>query len=217
MKRGAVVAAAVFAAASLLSASCRRHPAGPQAFAPYTSAFGDFECVAPLGWRAETSADGDAYRFTVWLGPEDKEALWGAPRFVMAWYANGKPLKKASGETGRYASVDDYVAQMMASVWGPEPSFPQKRSPSTVGGRPAERMVVRVQKDAYMNLPDARPAEAGGGRIWREDEAVFVPTRRGFYTIVFPSSADARSRYQAAFEKFIESLRFTKESPIDNI
>ncbi|MCX5786913.1 MAG: hypothetical protein NTX64_00155 [Elusimicrobia bacterium] len=216
MRRSAAAALGLLAA-SFFFAACRRHPSGPQVFVPYSSASGDFECAAPLGWRAETSADADAYRFTVWLGPEDKEALWGAPRFVVAWYAAGKPVRKASGETGKYASIDDYIAQMAATVWGPDPAFSARRTAVTIGGRPAERMVVRVQKDAYMNLPDARPAAAGGGRMWREDEAVFVPTRKGFYTIVFPSSADARPRYEAAFQKLIDSLRFTKESPVDNI
>ena len=167
--------------------------------------------MAPVGWRAETAADGDAYRFTAWLGPQDKEQLWGAPRFVVAWYADGRPVREASGETAMYRSADDYIRQMLATVWRPSAKFLDGPRATAVAGRPGQRMVVRVRKDAFLSLPGANPGEP----MWREDEAVLVPTRRGFYAIVFPSSADARPRYAAAFERFLASLRFTKESPAD--
>jgi hypothetical protein len=205
-----------FAALAAATTGCRRKVPGPSEFVEYKSPSGDFECLVPKGWTAETAADGDAYRFVAWLGPEDREALWGVPRFVVAWHAVGKPFRKASGAPGKYESLDDYLRQMGETAWGPDPTYPEPRHAVLVGGRSAERLVVRVRKDEYMSLPDARPVSAGGGRMWRLDTAVFVPTHGGFYTIVFPCAEKVHGRYAPAFEKLLASFRFLKDNPVDN-
>lgn len=208
------MAARAWIAASLLAlAACRQRPGFE--YTPYRSAFADFECLVPKGWAVETAEDRDAYRFTVLLGPDDDKALWGQARFVVAWHAFGKPFKKASGEAGRYDSPDDYVGQLQRTVWSPEPQHLEPRHPVTVDGRPAERLVVRFEKDEYMSLPGAKPVGQGGGRMWRRDTAVIVPTRSGFYTLVFPSAEGVQPRYAPAFEKLLESFRFLKESPVE--
>lgn len=199
---------------AILLCACGRKSVSVE-LTPFRSPFGDFECLAPTDWTVETAQDSDAYRFTVWLGPEDPQALWGAPRFVAAWHAFGKAFKKASGEPGRYESVEDYVRQMKSTVWTLESTDQEKRYALTVDGRAAERLVVRFEKDAYMSLPGAKPASQGGGRMWRRDVAVVVPTRTGFYTFVFPSAEAVDGKYRPAFDRLVESVRFLKESPVE--
>ncbi len=82
-------------------------------------------------------------------------------------------------------------------------------------GRPAERLVVRVEKDEYMSIPGGKPVKGGGGRVGRRDSAVFVPTRSGFYTFVYPAVERTQATYAPAFEKLVESMRFLKESPVE--
>ncbi len=194
--------------------ACAKTPPGPKEFAAYKSPSGDFECLIPKGWTSETALDGDVYRFVTWVGPDDPKALWGAPRFVLTWHAAGKKFKKASGEPGKYDSIEDFVAQMGRNAWSPDPAYPEPLHAVLVGGRGAQRLTVRVQKDAYMSIPDARPVSQGGGRMWRKDTGVFVPTRGGFYTIVFPCAEDTSPRPPPAFEKLLESLRFLTDSPV---
>jgi hypothetical protein len=203
-----------FAVSALLAVACGKRPA-PLEYVPFRSAFGDFECLVPKGWGAETTSQKAAYRSTIWTGPEDPKALWGAPRFVLTWHAAGKPFEKVSGDTGRYESIDDYVRQMTATVWGPDPQYPEPRRPVTIGGRRGERMTVRFEKDAYMSLPGEKPAAQGGKRMWRRDTAAFIPTQGGFYTIVFPSSEYVEPTYRPAFAKLLESLQFLKDNPLD--
>ncbi|MBI4348650.1 MAG: hypothetical protein HY553_17560 [Elusimicrobia bacterium] len=194
--------------------SCRKTPA-PLEFVPQRSAFGDFECLVPKGWETESARQGDTYRFSIWLGPEHDGVLWGRPRIVAAWHAAGKTFDKPSGDKGKFDSADDYVKQNLRTVWGPDAQFVEPRRPVTVGGRAAERLAVRVEKDAYMALPGARPVSAGGERMWRRDTAVLVPTRSGFYTFVYPAAEKTQPLYAAAFDKFIESLVFLKDSPVE--
>lgn len=186
-------------------------------YVPYRSSFTDFECLAPKGWQVETAQENDAYRLTIWLGPKDPQALWGRPRLVATWHAFANDFRKSSGERGRYDSPDDYIRQNLAKVWGPDPQYVEPRHPVTVDGRAAERLVIRVQKDEYMALPGAQPVKAGGGRLWRRDSVVLVPTRSGFYTFVYPAVERTQVRYAPAFEKLLESLKFLKESPVEQV
>lgn len=184
-------------------------------FVLYRSPWGDFDCSVPKGWTEETSADRDAYRFVSWTGPADRDALWGAPRFVVTWQAAGREFRKASGAKGLYDSIEDYIAQMRAQAWGPDPRMPEPLHGVSVGGRRARRMTIRVQKDSYMSLPGAKPVSQGGGRMWRRDTAVFVPTRLGFYAIVFPCAEGTFGAYSPAFERFLSGLRFLKDGPVE--
>lgn len=203
-------ASLLLAALVVTLSSCRKQTP-PVEFVLYRSPFGDFECLVPKGWENETARQTDVYRFSIWLGPENEQVLWGRPRFVAAWHAVGKAFEKPSGGKGRYDSLEDYVKQNLRTVWGPDAQFVEPRRPVTVGGRAAERLALRVEKDAYMALPGARPVRAGGGRMWRRDTAVLVPTRSGFYTFVYPAAEKTQPLYAPAFDKLIESLVFLKD------
>ncbi|MBI5203222.1 MAG: hypothetical protein HY925_16645 [Elusimicrobia bacterium] len=201
-------------AALFVFSGCRERPAVLE-YVPFRSSFADFECLAPKGWQVESAQEGDSYRVTIFLGPEDPKALWGRPRLVASWHAFGKPFRMSSGETGKYDSADDYLRQTLAKVWGPDPQYVEPKHPVSVDGRPAERLVIRVEKDEYMSILGAKPVKAGGGRLWRRDSAVLVPGRSGFYAFVYPAVERSQARYAPAYEKLLESLRFLKESPVE--
>lgn len=196
---------------AVLLSGCR--PAPPAR--TFVSPWRDFEVQVPADWTVRSSEEGDAFRFVSWVGPKDKDFAYGAPRIVAAWYGYGRRFTSGTGDALSFADASAYVKSLEETAWAGARRDVTPPSETSLGGRAARRYEVKALVEAYGLLPGAAPVSQGGPKVMRRDSFVVVPGKAGFYAVSYPGVEPTHAKEAATFERFLATLKFLKDSPVD--
>ena len=212
MKAGIAVRMLCLALCGLSLSSCK----APK-YTAYTSLRGDFRCLAPWGWDVMTDAEGSHYANTTFIGPFEPDFFLGAPSLSVRWYSYSAPHRLRGGTLEVYSSADDYVRQVLPSVYGPDRIMrqPPRLIELPAAGRKGENFVV------------ISPAPAPEGARWgtaidprsnqpfnlRQHAYVVVPMKTGFYAIVYPATRDGFGAYEPQFNELVNTFEPLADGP----
>jgi len=187
----------------------------PPKYATYTSVRGDWRASVPWGWNVMTDQEGAHYSNTTFIGPFEPEFYLGVPSLSVRWYGYSLPRRLPDGLLEMYASAEDYYAQVLKNVYGPEPLLRRPLHEVEVAGRRAKHFVVlsplRVPKGALWGT--ALDADTGRLVNLREHAYVLLPLKRGFYVLIYPATRDGFKLYEPQFNQLVNSFAPLQEGP----
>ncbi len=184
-------------------------------YAAYTSANGDFRCLAPWRWKVITDHEGTHYADTTFIGPFDPNFYLGAPSLSVRWYRDYASHRLADGSLEMYSGPDDYIRQTLRNVYGPKSQLAQPMDEVLVSGLRATHFVVL----------SAAPAPAGarwgvltdphtGKRFIPQKHAyVVVPVPDGFYVLIYPATDPGYAKHLAQFNTLVNTFFLVKDGP----
>lgn len=181
----------------------------------YSSPQGDWKASVPWGWSVMVDKEGDHFTHINFIGPFEPQFFLGAPSLSIRWHSYYYPHTMADGSVESYASADDYIRQMQELVYGPERQMIQPVREVLVAGRKAKHFVVRSA------APVPERYGWGTSRDGRTDRVIVVrqhafavlPLSRGFYSLVYPATADGYPLYEPQFNRMVNSFLALKDGP----
>ncbi|MHB2025521.1 MAG: hypothetical protein ACYCPQ_02605 [Elusimicrobiota bacterium] len=198
---------AFFACAAL--GGCARRYAG------YSSLNGDFRCLAPWGWTVLTDHEGLHYTDTTFIGPFDSNFYLGAPSLTIRWYRDYAAHQLRDGSLEIYADANDYIAQTLRSVYGPDYQL----------ARPMDTVMVSGFKAKHFVVLSAAPAPPGARWGIMEDALtkkrinprkhayVVLPLKRGFYVLIYPATDPGYASHLEQFNTLVNTFLLLKDGP----
>lgn len=188
---------------------------GVKKYTDYTSAKGDFRCLAPTSWSVMTEFDGNDFANTTFLGPFDPEFYLGVPSISIRWHSTFNPHRLPDGILEMYADADDYIRQTLTRVYGPDRIMKQDVMEVEVAGRKAKHFIVvspvKVPPDRRWGVrQDASKKERVN---IRQHAYVIIPMRRGFYSIIYPATRDGFESFEKPFNQVINSFEPLTDGP----
>ena len=201
-------------------------------YAHYRSPFGDFVCEVPKGWTTIVDSGGPDFYQITFAGPLQPEFYKGVPSLSVRWYRLNTTHRLPDGSYELYASVRDYMDQMLHDIYGPDGYY--KGGDDVDQERAAARNqalgefeTIKMSGDrdalffvAYHNVPAPVGANYGvvsddeGHRIIRERHGyAILPVRDGFYVLVYPATRNGFERFKKSFLRMVLSFRLLREGP----
>ncbi|MBI5624126.1 MAG: hypothetical protein HY924_10130 [Elusimicrobia bacterium] len=195
----------------------------------YTSPFNDFTCEVPYGWSVKTDREDDHFTNVTFIGGFDPEFYLGAPSMSVRWHAADRIHKLPNGLLEMYSDSEDYIRQMLRSVYGPEVN--KDYTLDLPDGNPDN--AIRTINLKTANLP-ARffvvnsPTKVPPGWTWgvsvdrkdkrsasliRKHAYALVPMEGGFYVIVYPATRDGYSKHEKQFRVLLGSFKPLTHGP----
>ncbi len=209
MKRGTLKWAGLLAAGALALGACT-----PPKYALYTSKPRDFQANVPYGWSVIADQVGSRYANVAFIGPFDQDFYLGAPSFSVRWHTRHDPHKLRDGSIETYTGPDDYIRQILKSVYGPRYELIQPVHEISAGGRKAKHFVVLSAGPADPNANYGTASDEKGRSINpRKHAYVVIPFRAGFYVLVYPATREGYARYEPQFNQLVNTFKPFKEGP----
>lgn len=207
----------------------------PGKYARYASPYKDWTTFAPYGWTVMFDHEDTHFTNVEFIGPFDPFFYLGAPSFSVRWHEYGRAHRLRDGLLESYASADDYIKQMLDTVYGPKYRLVSDTDPTRdvgiesikVSGRPAKHFVVlspvAVPADTKWGATTTDP-ETGKKLNLRAHEYVVVPLERGFYVLIYPATMEGRfpekftsnvkkSPYTPMFQAMVNGFTILKDGP----
>lgn len=190
-----------------LAAGCN-----PPKYVSYRSVNGDFTVAAPWGWQVITDQEGDgtAFAHVNFIGPFDPAFHLGVPSMSVRWYRSYWPHKLRDGRLEMYSDGDDFIAQTLAAVYGPEYELktPVKDIDLRSAGLRAKLFVVlsRVKVPAEMRHGVEEDSETGESYNVRQHAYVVVPMGAGFYVLTYPATRGGYNKFDENFNQLVSSF-----------
>lgn len=195
----------------------------PPKYATYTSIHKDWKTVVPGGWSIMTDQEGSHFTNTNFIGPFEPEFYLGAPSFSVRWHSYKASHRLPDGLVEYYETAEDYIDQMLKSVYGPRFELvdaedyhrPAGISGSKVAGRDAKHFAVLSPTEVPADTKWGTSVNPETGRIGvvRLHEYVVVPAQKGFYVLVYPATRDGFKLYKPQFNAFVHGFTILAEGP----
>lgn len=195
------------AAVAVLAAAC-----SPPKYVSYRSLHGDFAAAVPWGWQIMTDQEGDGSSFAHvnFFGAFDADFYLGVPSMSVRWYRSYRPHRLRDGRIEMYAGADDFIAQTLETVYGPEYRLdvPVKDIDLRASGLQARYFVVLSAAPAPESAKFGveEDVETGGAVNVRRHAYVVVPMGDGFYVLAYPATRMGFSKYDANFNQLVSSF-----------
>lgn len=197
-------AARLFLVGAFLLSSCR-YPK----YANYTAVNRDFKCLVPFSWNVMTESDGTAFSQANFIGPFHSDFYLGVPSFSVRWYGRYKPHVTPDHMIEMYASVDDYIKQLLSGV------YPKRQMKQPVddldlgGGRKAKYFVVLSPAPVLAGSKHwglSKDIETKEMVNLRQHAYVIFPMDGGFYVLIYPATKDGFHVYEKEFNQLVRSF-----------
>ncbi len=227
-----------FAVVTTLAGACLAACSYPE-YHTYKSPNGDFTCRVPYTWSVKVDSDGTRFFHANFIGPFDPDFYLGAPSLSVRWHSHYQARKLADGLLEVYSGVDDYIAQMLNSVYnsmdlglfkdkGEEARRAgQEAYPGHIllkdgveelmlpgAGRKGKHFVVRspvpVPKKTMWGVSFNKEGDAA---IVRQHAYVLLPMDGGFYVLVYPATQDGYEKHERQFLELVNSFTPLKHGP----
>ncbi len=184
-------------------------------YSAYTSVNGDFRCLAPWRWKVLTDHEGSHYTDTTFIGPFDPKFYLGAPSLEVRWYRNYASHRLRGGALEMYANADDYIRQTLREVYGAKYQFAQPLQDIVVSGQKAKHFVVLSAAPAPKAARWGVLTDPKTGRrfIPRKHAYVVLPSRRGFYVLIYPATDPGYADDLAQFHTLVNTFFVIKDGP----
>lgn len=210
MKGKYILATAFLLAAGMLFPACT-----PPKYVTYTSARGDWKGSVPWGWNVMTDEEGERFTNTSFIGPFEPEFYLGAPSLSVRWYSYSSPHRLPDGLLEMYSSAEDYAAQTLAGVYGPEAVLRQPLHEIEMAGRKAKHFVVLSPVRVPPGTQWGTSLEAQTGRLvnLRQHAYAVLPLERGFYAVIYPATRDGYPLYEKQFNELVNSFTPLQDGP----
>jgi len=207
MKR--TLAAVILALGGLSAIGCQ-----PPAHSLYTSPNRDFQCDVPWAWDVMYDSEGTHFTNLTFLGPFEPEFYLGAPSFSVRWYTRYATHLLRDGQSEMYSGPDDFIQQILESVYGKERRM----------DRPVQDLEVDGRKFKYFVVVSAGPVAPGARWGTMADESgktinprkhayAVLPMSSGFYVLTYPATRQAYASYEKQFSDLVKSFVPLKDGP----
>ncbi len=226
MKNPSARVLSVLAVVAALAAGCN-----PPKYASYESINKDFTASVPWGWQVMTDQQENDFTQTAFIGPFDPDFYLGAPSMSVRWYRRFRPHRLADGRLELYGGVDDFIAQTLKQVYGPEyvlmsltgqlaynndkkaeviPEITLKQS-----GLKAKAFIVESATPAPEANKWGISAQAGTGKafVLRKHAYAIVAVDDGFYVLTYPATERGYENFVDRFAGLIGSFVPSKSGP----
>ncbi|MDD5628371.1 MAG: hypothetical protein PHU21_04870 [Elusimicrobia bacterium] len=201
--------AAALALCGLLAAGCK-----PPAYSGYASPNGDFQCSVPWAWSVIYDAEGTYFTNLTFIGPFEPEFYLGAPSFSVRWYTRYTSHRLRDGQTEMYADADDFINQILDSVYGKDRRMEVPLHEVDIDGRRFKHFVVVSAGPAAPGARWGTAADQAGNTINPRQHAYAVlPMSRGFYVLTYPATRQAYKKYYEQFNALVKSFVPLKDGP----
>jgi len=170
--------------------------------------------------------DGEKGRFTntTFIGPFDPNFLMGAPSLTVRWHSYNQAHRLPDGQLELYASVDDYIKQVLRDVYQPHQTMivpvANLEPHDLLDGRPGKRFVVSSPVRVPGDLKWGTVLDADSGQPYnvREHAYVLIPMKTGFYVLIYPATKDNQGKegypvYEAMFNQMVHTFKALKDGP----
>ncbi|MCX5795244.1 MAG: hypothetical protein NTY77_07115 [Elusimicrobia bacterium] len=212
-------AAATLALCGLLASGCK-----PPSHSLYTSPNRDFQCDVPWAWSVIYDSEGTHFTNLTFIGPFEPEFYLGAPSFSVRWYTRYATHLLRDGQSELYSGPDDFIKQILDSVYGKE----------RIMFRPVQDMEIDGRKFKYFVVSSLGPAAPGArwgtgeqdGKLInpRKHAYAILPMSGGFYVLTYPATiqaydAEPKTRfeklkiYRDQFDELVHSFVPLKDGP----
>lgn len=213
-----ILALAVVAAAVSFGGGC-----SPPKYVTYSSVAKDWKAAVPWGWSVMFDREQDHYAATNLIGPFEPDFYLGAPSLSVRWHRYSHAHRLADGLFEVYSSADDFVAQMLETVYGPE--YELRRSDGKPGpGRVEDVLLAGRRAKQFTVLSPARvpdttkwgtaiDPQSGRLAVIRMHQYIVLPLERGFYVLVYPSTREGFKLYLPQFNQLLQSFTPLTQGP----
>lgn len=195
----------------------------------YTSPASDFVCDVPYGWSVKTDSEGDHFSNITFIGGFDPEFYLGAPSFSVRWHSADRIHKLPNGLLEMYSNEDDYIGQMLRSVYGPA----EGKDYWMDTGTNEDPKGIRSINLKAANLPAkffvvVSPTEVPSNWTWgivvnkkdqsrnmliRKHAYALVRMQGGFYSIIYPGTREGYAKYEKQFRVLLGTFKPLKNGP----
>jgi hypothetical protein len=204
------LAAAFIAICALIATACK-----PPEYALYTSPERDFQCKVPWAWNVMYDSEEKHFENLTFIGPFEPDFYLGAPSFSVRWYSRYTTHRLRDDRLEMYAGSDDFIHQILDSVYGPERIMDRPVQELNVGGRKLKYFVVISGGPAD---PKARWGTAldrltGKTINPRKHAYVLIDMPSGFYVLAYPATKQGYDLYKEKFDQMVGSFVPLKDGP----
>ncbi|MDE2237718.1 MAG: hypothetical protein KGK30_07505, partial [Elusimicrobia bacterium] len=194
-------------------------------YASYHSIWGDWRADVPYHWNVMTDHEGTHFAVTNLIGPFEPSFYLGAPSFSVGYHQYNTAHRLPDGMVEDYSSVDDYIAQMLRDVYGPNYELvsslkghhhdPQGIDEIYVSGRKAKHFTVLSPTPVPAATKWGTSVNPSTGQLGvvRLHEYAVLPLSKGFYVLVYPATREGFDLYKKQFNALLNSFKVLKEGP----
>ena len=203
---------------ALASIGCIAVGCRPPSYALYTSPNRDFQCRVPWAWNVMYDAEGTHFSHVNFIGPFEPEFYLGAPSLSVRWYTRYATHRLRDGILEMYADPDDFINQILDSVYGKDREM----------FRPVQDLTVDGRKFKYFVVVSAGPVQPGAqwgtatdtktGKVLnpRKHAYALLPMPSGFYVLTYPATRQGYEKYEKDFTGLVNSFVPLKDGPVPN-
>ncbi|MBI4679305.1 MAG: hypothetical protein HY748_17155 [Elusimicrobia bacterium] len=193
----------------------------------YTSPFGDFTCEVPYGWSVKTDREEDIFTNVTFIGGFDPDFYLGAPSLSIRWHSSSRIHQLPNGFMEVYSDADDFIRQMLRSVYGPmenkdyfleTPKDRPREGIREIALRtamlPAKFFVVTAQIEVPKKWTwGVSVNKEGKTTLIRKHAYALVPMEGGFYVIVYPATMDGYEKYEKQYRMLLGTFKPLRSGP----
>lgn len=203
-------------------------------YAVYMPLTRDYQVAVPFAWGVVWEASGNDFTHANFIGPFDPRFFRGAPSFSVRWYRRAAGHQLADKSIEGYVSADDFIAQTLSRVYGPEYQLWSQPTPKEPEGVPCGRdasciasvtpKLAGVESKLFLvvsadRIPPGRSHfgaaqdEKGDTINPRKHEYVVIPMDDGFYVLTYPATTAGYGKYKPQFNYLVNSFMPLKKGP----